>query len=239
MRNLAEQVYGSLRQDILEARIPPGEKLSEVQLAERFGVSRAPVRDAITRLQQDHLVQVRPQVGTIVSPISEETIMNVLEVRILLEPHAAEKAAAKLTDEDRELLSFHFERLAKLEPDSEDKKRKLYETDALLHNLIWERCGNLEIKSILDRYRGEIQRIRLSNAELGNRLNPSEQEIRAIFDALAREDGPQAAQALKMHLGNIQRAVTTIFAALTEKSSPPSNTGGSAAATVDNRGVRS
>jgi GntR family transcriptional regulator, rspAB operon transcriptional repressor len=212
--NISEKVYDELRRDILEARIPPGEKLSEVQLANRFGVSRAPVRDAITRLQQDHLVQVKPQIGTIVSPISEETISNVLEVRILLEPHAAEKAAANFTDEDREILSYHFDRLSKLDPDSEARKRKLYETDALLHNLIWDRCGNPEIKFILDRYRGEIQRIRLSNAELGNRLAPSEQEIRAIFEALDRGDGAETARALGLHLENIRKALKTIFAAL-------------------------
>jgi DNA-binding GntR family transcriptional regulator len=219
MANLAEQVYRDLRKDILEVRIPPGEKLSEAQLAIRFNVSRAPVRDAITRLQQDHLVQVRPQIGTIVAPISEATIMNVLEVRLLLEPHAAEKAAANLSAEDRERLAYQFDRLAALEPGSEARKNKLYETDAMLHALIWERCGNPEIKLILDRYRGEIQRIRLSNAELGNRLAPSEKEIRSIFEALTKGDGPRTAKALALHLDNIRNAVKAIFAALSGSSS--------------------
>jgi DNA-binding GntR family transcriptional regulator len=140
--------------------------------------------------------------------------MNVLEVRILLEPPAARRAASNFTEDDRELLSHHFQRLAMLDPDSKAKKRMLYETDALLHNLIWERCGNPEIKLILDRYRGEIQRIRLSNAELGNRLAPSEQEIRAIFDALHRGDGDATSIALTQHLENIREAVKVIFSAL-------------------------
>jgi len=231
MKNLSEQVYDSLRRDILEVRILPGEKLSEMQLAARFRVSRAPVRDAITRLQKDHLVQVRPQIGTIVSPISQQNILNVLEIRMLLEPHAAKRAASNFTDQDRELLAYNFHLLSKLEPESEARKRKLHETDALLHQLIWERCGNPEIMLILDRYRGEIQRIRLSNAELGNRLNPSEQEIRAIFDALVHGDGPQAARALRVHLENIQGAVVTIFAALAAgDTSTPNGQGGAVAA---------
>ncbi len=214
-RNLSEKIYDCLRQDILTARIPSGEKLSEVQLAERFGVSRAPIRSAITRLQQAHLVQVRPQVGTIVSPISEEMIMNILEIRILLEPHAAQRAASELTEDDRYALSQHFDRLSKLPPDSEARKLKLFETDALLHDLIWQRCGNPEIVQILDRYRGQIQRVRLSNADLGHRLAPSEQEIRAIFEALNRSDGIESARALTVHLENIRKAVKSIFASLT------------------------
>lgn len=159
-------------------------------------------------------MQVRPQVGTIVSPISEDMIMNILEVRILLEPHAAQMAASRITEEDRELLSQHFDRLARLGFDSEARKRKLFETDALLHDLIWQRCGNPEIGLILDRYRGQIQRIRLSNADLGNRLAPSEQEIRAIFDALNRGDEIESAKTLTAHLENIRTAVKSIFAAL-------------------------
>jgi DNA-binding GntR family transcriptional regulator len=211
---LSDRVYDALRRDILATRIRPGEKLSEAQLAARYGVSRAPVRDALSRLEQDNLVVVRPQIGTIVSPISEDAIMNILEVRMLLEPEAARKAAGNLTEDDRETLSRHFERLAQLEPGSETKKRALFETDGLLHSVIWERCGNPAIKRILDGYRGAIQRIRLSNAEFGNRLEPSEQEIRAIFSALHRGDGAESARAIAQHLENIGKALRSIFASM-------------------------
>jgi len=235
-KKLSDRVYDALRQDILATRIQPGEKLSEAQLAARYGVSRAPIRDAFARLEQDRLVEVRPQVGTIVSQISEDAAMNVVAIRLLLEPPAARAAASNLTDEDRERLRTAFERLSSLAPNSEAKKLQLFETDGLLHALIWERCGNPEVKRILDRYRGQIQRVRHSNAELGNRLQPSEREIREIYQALLRGDGEGSARALARHLKNIGRAVKSIFAALASQaparksaSDPQPNTRGASA----------
>ncbi len=209
-RNLAANIYQTLRKEILELKIEPGEKISEVQLAKKFKVSRAPVRDALNRLQQEKFVMVKPQVGTMVLPVSLGKARDILQVRLLLEPFAAEGAALNVTDEDIDLLEYHFAKLARLK-DIEEKKKKLYETDAILHGIIWERCGNGEIKDILDNYRGEIQRIRLSNAELGGRLTPSEREMRRIYGALVRRDPKGTREAIIIHLKNIQKAVEAIF----------------------------
>jgi GntR family transcriptional regulator, rspAB operon transcriptional repressor len=81
---IGDQVYKALRLEIMEMRIKPGEKLSEVQLAQRFNVSRAPVRDAIRRLRQEKLVLVKPQVGTIVSLIFPDQATEICDVRLLL-----------------------------------------------------------------------------------------------------------------------------------------------------------
>ncbi|HSR13151.1 MAG TPA: GntR family transcriptional regulator, partial [Thermodesulfobacteriota bacterium] len=147
--NLAGRIYESLRKDILELKMKPGQKLSEIQLARKFLVSRAPVRDAIRRLHQENFLLVKPQVGTIVMPISLLKAMDILEVRIRLEPFAAALAAPKITNEDIDLLNYYFLRLANKEA-LPDRKKKLYEADAIVHNTIWERCGNEEIKTILD-----------------------------------------------------------------------------------------
>ena len=209
-RNLAASIYHALRRDILELRFEPGERISEVLLAKKFRVSRAPVRDALRRLEQEKLVIVKPQVGTMVLPVSLGKAREILQVRLLLEPFAAGHAAPKITEEDIDLLEFHFSRLGRLK-DKEEKKRRLFETDALLHGLIWERCGNREIKEILDRYRGEIQRIRLSNAEWGGRLIPSEREMRRIHRALVHKNPKEAREAVLQHLKNIQQGVESIF----------------------------
>lgn len=209
-KNLAEHIYESLRRDILELRIIPGEKLSEAQLARKFMVSRAPVRDAISRLHQENFLVVKPQVGTLVVPVSLQKAREILQVRILLEPHAARLAAACLSKEDLELLDYHFLRLGKAREVGEKKKR-LYEADSVLHNVMWERCGNAEIKAILDKYSAEIQRIRLSNAELANRLLPSEKEMRDIYQALSAGDSAGSGRAVLVHLRNIQKAVEKVL----------------------------
>ncbi len=107
-RTLTDHIYESLRDDILELRLRPGEKLSEVKLAERYGVSRAPIRNVIARLEQAKLVVVRPQIGTLISPISFEKLLDILEVRLLLEPQAAAAAAERIDAGDLELLDEAF-----------------------------------------------------------------------------------------------------------------------------------
>jgi DNA-binding GntR family transcriptional regulator len=209
-KNLTESIYEILRTDILKSTIKPGEKLSEVRLAKRFNVSRAPIRDAITKLQQDQLVLVKPQVGTIIMPVSLKKAKDILQIRLLLEPYAAQIAAQKITKEDRELLRDQFEKLARVKDAGEGKKQRLFETDWLLHNLIWERCENPEIKAIINNYRDEMQRVRRSTVELKNRMLPSEKEMREIYKALLANKGPQARKAMVTHLANILRAVQSI-----------------------------
>src|SRR5690606_42140978 len=92
-------IYEAMRDDINNLRLKPGEKISEVRMAKKYNVSRAPVRDAIRRLQQDKLVLVKPQIGTIVAPVSLEKARDSCQVRLLLEPYAAEIAAKWINDE--------------------------------------------------------------------------------------------------------------------------------------------
>ena len=82
-KTLTEEVYDRLREDIINLRLEPGEKVSEERLARRYSVSRAPIRDAIQKLLQEELVLVKPQVGTIIMPISLMRIRDVVEVRML------------------------------------------------------------------------------------------------------------------------------------------------------------
>jgi DNA-binding GntR family transcriptional regulator len=210
-RNLTDTIYESLRRDILESTLRPGEKLSEVRLAKRFNVSRAPIRDAIARLQQENLVLVKPQVGTLIMPVSSAKARNVLQIRLLLESYAAEVAALHLTPEDREILAQRFEKLARINKAGEDKKQQLFETDKLLHKVIWERCGNPEIKNIINRYRDEMQRIRRSTVDLGDRLTPSEMEMKEIYRALLAKNPIRARKAMVTHLLKIRKAIETIL----------------------------
>lgn len=211
IRNLTDTIYETLRKDILESTLKPGEKLSEVQLAKRFNVSRAPIRDAIAKLQQEKLVLVKPQVGTMIMPVSLTKAMDIIQIRLLLEPYAAGIAAPQISPEDRELLRHHFEKLAQIKKAGEEKKQQLFETDKLLHNIIWERCGNPEIKNIINSYRDEMQRIRRSTVDLGDRLIPSELEMKEIFVALAVKNPSRARKAMVTHLLSIRNAIEALL----------------------------
>jgi DNA-binding GntR family transcriptional regulator len=209
-KTLADHIYDTLRKDIIELRIKPGEKLSEAQLAKRFNVSRAPIRGVIQKLQQEEFVLVKPQIGTIIMPISFKKARDILEVRLLLEPYAAEIAARNVTDDDLEVLKFNLERLAKKQDDLEAQREKLFAADSLLHQTIWRLSGNKEIYTIINTYRDEIQRIRLATLELADRFIPSEKEMWQIYEALAQRDPERAREVMYVHLSNIKSALESI-----------------------------
>lgn len=204
---IGDQVYKTLRHEILEMRIKPGEKLSEAQVAERFNVSRAPVRDAIRRLQQENLVLVKPQVGTIVSQIFPDQAVEICEVRLLLEPHAAFLATGQIPAAALELLKGAFDRMLTLPEGSEERRALVFKTDTDLHKTIWLACNNREIDNILDRYLDRMRRIQLATVELANRLNPSEYEMRQIFESLAARDAERARDAMYRHIFNIKSVI--------------------------------
>lgn len=206
----ADYVYEILRHRIIELEIPPGEKLSEERIAAELGVSRSPVKEALTRLAHEDLVCVYPQVGSVVAPISSKKNKDVLEVRLLLEPYAAEKAATRVSEEDLSLLRGLFDDILAETPGTPAYAEKVWRADDVLHAIIRRAADNAEIDRILSSYRDCIHRTRKATASLANRLMPSFSEMKAIFDALERRSPENARKAMEIHIGNINRAFESI-----------------------------
>lgn len=99
---LRDVVFNTLRQAILKGDLKPGERLLEIALAERLGVSRTPVREAMRKLEQEGLVVMIPRRGAQVASITEKDLNDVLEVRIALENVAIEKACKLITEDELE-----------------------------------------------------------------------------------------------------------------------------------------
>ena len=215
-KTLTEEVYEQLRDDIIQLRIKPGEKVSEAKLAKKYNVSRAPIRNAIQKLQQEELVLIRPQIGTIIMPISLKRARDVLEVRLILEKFAVEKAAEKITDADLEELEQRFQELDREGISTEDRGQLLFSTDMFLHQTIWRLCGNEEIIQILNNYPESIKRIRLATLELDNRLVPSRDEMYAIYQALKHRDPRKAREAMEDHIINISNSIKHVISMGTE-----------------------
>ena len=203
---LTDKIYNALRDDIINLRIKPSTKLSEAKLAADYKVSRGPIRNVVQRLVQDELVEVKPQIGTIVMPISLQKARDILQVRLLLEPFAAEEAAKKAAPDELAELEAELNELERLPEDSAEKKTSLFAADNLLHQTIWRLCGNHEIAHIITNYKNEMLRIRLSTLELANRLTPSAKEMEHIFQTLKDRDPAAARQAMETHIGNIMKA---------------------------------
>lgn len=210
-KTLTDIVYDSIKEDIIKLKLKPGEKLSEANLAERFGMSRAPIRNALAKLEQDKWVVIRPQIGTIVALLSEKKAIDIMQVRLLLEPFAAGVAAELIDDEDREILRQAFRNLEHAPKQKDLEKRIYFETDSILHHTIWKWCGNSEIYTILDNYSSELTRIQVSNSELADRMAATANEIFDIFHALLEKAPERAREAMHNHILNIKNTIAIVL----------------------------
>ena len=102
---LRDVVFNTLRQAILTGELKPGERLMEIHLAERLGVSRTPVREAIHKLELEGLVTMSPRRGSAVAQITEKSMSDVLEVRRAMDALCAELACERISDEELDTIA--------------------------------------------------------------------------------------------------------------------------------------
>ncbi len=209
-QTIGDSAYEQIKYDIIHLNLAPGEKLSETKLSQKYNVSRAPIRSALRRLQEDGLIDIRPQSGSIVCPISIERAMDILDVRLLLEPYAVRQAIPHITDNDIFHIEMLFAQLDALPLGSPERSLFVSSVDIELHSLLHVRSGNSIIPEIISRYGSEIQRIRRANIQWRNRIVPSEQEMRRIFSAVKSRNTEEAAEAMRVHLQNIRTTLETL-----------------------------
>src|SRR5699024_8835087 len=145
---LRDVVFNTLRRAILRGELKPGERLMEIQLAERLGVSRTPIREAIRKLELEGLVLMIPRKGAEVAKISARSLRDVLEVRRALEELAIELACQRMSEEE----------VGKLQKAQEDFKKaiaegdamKIAETDEHFHDVIYEGTQNAKLIQMLN-----------------------------------------------------------------------------------------
>lgn len=204
----SEQVCAALREALLSGAFAPGEQLREGQIAVELGVSKTPVREALSTLRAKGLVQSSPTRGLVVTPIDYDMIRWLYEVRGLLEPEAVRRSVPEADDElvqrARRLLADagrHGERrdftaLSRLNRD--------------FHQLLYERCDNLELQRVLNEMRDQLQFV----AATGWRASPSweleRSEHVAILDAVADRDVELATQLTRDHIERAVRRLTHV-----------------------------
>ncbi|ASN40438.1 GntR family transcriptional regulator [Paeniglutamicibacter terrestris] len=148
--SLAEQSYRDIRDRLIMLDIRPGEPINDGQLALELGVGRTPVREALKRLEIDHLVISYPRRGTFATIVDITELADVSELRRSLEPLAARKAALSASDADREALRALARDIERLE-EKEVDKRGLMEYDLSVHRLIYRAAGNHHLEETLIR----------------------------------------------------------------------------------------
>lgn len=203
---LRDVVFNTLRQAILKGELEPGERLMEIQLAERLGVSRTPIREAIRKLELEGLVLMVPRKGAEVAKISEKNLRDVLEVRRSLEELAIELACQRMSPEEiKELENAQIAFVAAVK--SGDAMR-IAEGDEAYHDVIYSGTQNLRLVQIINNLREQMYRYRLEYIkDAGKRqvlVHEHENIMRAIRDHRVQE----AKDAIREHIENQEITVS-------------------------------
>jgi GntR family transcriptional regulator, rspAB operon transcriptional repressor len=194
----SDVAYEQLRTEIIEWTLRPGAPLGEIETAERLGVSRTPVREALARLVADGLVATGGRTAR-VAPLSRDRIVELYELREALETHAAQLAARRRDPARFESLLARFRDGATVrDPDP----RRPYSLAGALDEAIDEAAASRYIRAELDDLRGQMARIRHASSSDPERLRRATEEHVLIAEAIRDGDETLAVQATAVHLHN-------------------------------------
>lgn len=208
---LRDVVFNTLREAILKGDFAPGERLMEKQLAERMGVSRTPIREAIRKLELEGLVIMIPRKGAEVARITGKDISDVLEVRATLEALAVKLACKKMSDQELnelETVNNEFRKAA------EDKNIKiLIEKDIEFHDIIFHSSDNDKLIQIINNLREQIYRFRVEYIYKMTSYDGLVSEHDEIVNAMIKRKGKDASKIAREHIENQERSVLEFFKA--------------------------
>ena len=156
---LRDVVFNTLRQAILRGELKPGERLMEIQLANKLGVSRTPIREAIRKLELEGLVLMIPRKGAEVAQITEKNMQDVLEVRKALEELSVQLACERITPEQVEEMKMAAEDFRKVLKSGD--VTKIAEADVKFHDIIFAATNNQRLITLLNNLREQMYRFRV------------------------------------------------------------------------------
>ena len=196
---LRDVVFNTLRDAILTGKLVPGERLMENQLAEKLGVSRTPVREALRMLELENLVELVPRKGAQVLDMSEKDIVNILEVRSALEGLATSVACKKMSKEDLQQLKnmeVDFEKAV-----AENDVEHFVDIDEDFHDLIFAATENDKLINIFRNLRIQLYRYRMAQAK-NNETSMSTivAHHRSIIRAIENHDVEEGASIAQGHI---------------------------------------
>ena len=202
---LRDVVFNTLRRAILKGELKPGERLMEIALADKLGVSRTPIREAIRKLELEGLVVMAPRKGAKVASITERDLNDVLEVRKGMEVLAISLACKRITGEELEKLES-IERSFQSLIES-GNLTELAEMDVKFHDTIYQSTNNQRLVQLLNNLREQMYRYRMEYLkDIAVRRTLAE-EHKAICEALRGRDESKAQNYVSVHIDNQQKAI--------------------------------
>jgi DNA-binding GntR family transcriptional regulator len=208
--SLAERAYGILKREIITGALAPGAPILEGVLAARLGVSKTPVREALKRLELEGLTSVMPRVGYVVTPVSVGDVRSLFELRLMLEPPAAELAADRIPPE----LLDELDRLAQVSfaDAGRDTYAGLLEVNTCFHLGVVRGADNPRLTETLSRLLAEMERVLHLAVHLRDASDVIVRDHLEIVRALRDRDGRRARRVSERHLlASRQRVLQAIL----------------------------
>ena len=206
---LRDVVFQTLRTAILKGDLKPGERLMELQLASKLGVSRTPIREAIRMLEQEGLARTIPRKGAEVAGMTEKDMEDVLQIRCVLEELAARLSCQNITDEEMRELKIAM--VAFEEKTREGNVVELAKADVTFHDIIYRAADNPKLLVLLNNLREQMYRYRTEYMK-DDRIHPVLiREHKEMVKALESRDQELVARDVRQHLRNQEEVMKKII----------------------------
>mgnify|MGYP000954294396 CR=1 FL=1 len=202
---LREVIFNTLRDAIIVGELKPGERLMEVQLAEKMGVSRTPVREAIRKLELEGLVNMVPRKGAHVADLSVKDIMDVLEVRASLDGLATFLAAQRITEDELKELKRVQEQFTNYV--GKDNLQGSIKKDVEFHDIIYRSSRNEKLIQIANNLREQVQRFRVIYLKDYSSTKELIKEHADIYEAILARDPETAQKVAQRHIKNQEETI--------------------------------
>ena len=202
---LRDVVFNTLRKAILTGELKPGERLMEIHLANRLGVSRTPIREAIRKLELEGLVIMIPRRGAEVAQITEKGLKDVLEVRRALDALCVELACDRISAEEQEQLKEACDEFVHA---TETKDATIIaKADVAFHDIIVQATGNQRLIQMINNLSEQMYRYRFEYIKDENRHDSLIEEHRIIYESIVKRDKKKAAETAKLHIDNQEKSI--------------------------------
>lgn len=202
---LRDVVFNTLRRAILLGELKPGERLMEIHLADRLGVSRTPIREAIHKLEQEGLVTTVPRRGAEVAQITEKSMNDVLEVRRALDALCAELACDRITEEELASLKLACENFGDAVKTRDVKN--IAQADVALHDIIVKATGNQRLIQLVNNLSEQMYRYRFEYIKDTSQHETLVEEHTIIYQSILNRDKRTAAEVARTHIDNQKKAI--------------------------------
>lgn len=192
----ADYAYAALRKEIVEGRFPPGRRMREIELAQLLGISRTPTRQALSRLELEGLLDLRPWMGLVVSVLDEDAVEELYEMRAAVEGTAAAMAARHASPRDIALLNRLLEQEAALA----GEPLTLYRHNRALHEAIHAAAHNRYLVKGLHALHDAIALLGPTTLAASGRAAVAHAEHAAIIKAICERDDATAERLARAHI---------------------------------------